>query len=124
VCSIRDNKSLSRVLWIQIHENRKEKLPDRLADSCKHLSVNRMAAGSRVPRSSQGVFLLSSTFQTHFFQLTKSSQVFARPTGIQALPSPVNSTIIGILENNGRSLLCTTTMVHDYTAETSSMHVC
>jgi len=39
-------------------------------------------------------FLLSSTFQTHFAQLTKPSQVFVRPTGIQALPSPVNSTII------------------------------
>jgi len=30
----------------------------------------------------------------HFVQLTKPSQVFVRPTGIQALPSPVNSTII------------------------------
>jgi len=49
-----------------------------------------MAAGSRLPRSSQSFFLLSS----HFVQLTKPSQVFVRPTGIQALPSPVNSTII------------------------------
>jgi len=37
------------------------------------------------------LFLLSSSFQTHFVQLTKPSQVFVRPTGIQALPSPVNS---------------------------------
>jgi len=58
------------------------------------LSINWMAAGSRLPRSSQGFFLLSSTFQTHFVQLVKPSQVFVRPTGMQALPSPVNSTII------------------------------
>jgi len=51
---LRDNKSLSSVLRIQIHENRKTKLPDRLADSCKHSSVNWMAAGLRLPRSSQG----------------------------------------------------------------------
>jgi len=38
--------------------------------------------------------VFSSTFQTNFVQLTKPSQVFVRPTGIQALPSPVNSTII------------------------------
>jgi len=49
---------------------------------------------THVPRSSQGFFLLSSTFQIHFVQLIKPSQAFVRPTGIQALPSPVNSTII------------------------------
>ena len=32
---------------------------------CKRLSVNWMAAGSRLPRSSHGFFLLSPTFQTH-----------------------------------------------------------
>jgi len=53
-----------------------------------------MAAGLRQPRSSQGFFLLSSTFQTHFVQLIKLSQVFVRPTGIQTLPSPVNSIIV------------------------------
>jgi len=53
-----------------------------------------MTAGLRLPRSSQGFFLLSSTFQTHFVQLSKPSQVLVRPTGIQALPSPVNSIII------------------------------
>jgi len=56
-----------------------------------------MAAGSRLPRSSQGFFLLSSTFQTHFGQLIKPSQVFVRPTGEQALPSAVNSTIITVI---------------------------
>jgi len=30
-----------------------------------------------------------STFQTHFVQLIKLSEVFIRPIGIQALPSPV-----------------------------------
>jgi len=44
--------------------------------------------------AAQGFFLLSSTFQTHIVQLIKPSQVYVRPTGIQALPSPVNSTII------------------------------
>ena len=33
-----------------------EKIPDRLVDSSKHLSINRMAAGSRLPRSSHGIF--------------------------------------------------------------------
>jgi len=33
-------------------------------------------------------------FQTHLVQLIKPSQVFVRPTGIQALPSPLNSIII------------------------------
>jgi len=68
----RDNKSLSKVLWIQMHENRKKNLPDSLADSCKHSSVNQTAAGSRLPRSSQSFFLTS---QTHFVQLIKPSQV-------------------------------------------------
>jgi len=50
-------------------------------------------------------FLHSITFQTHFVQLTKPSQVFVRPTGIQALPSPVNSTIITIF-GNGATITC------------------
>ena len=37
----------------------------REVDFCKCSSVNRMAAGSRLPRSSHGFFLLSPTFQTH-----------------------------------------------------------
>jgi len=41
-------------------------------------------------------FLLSFTFQTHFVQITKPSLVLVRPTGIQALPSPVNSIIMKI----------------------------
>jgi len=36
--------------------------------------------------------------KTHFVQLTTPSQVFVGPTGIQALPSPVNSTIIIIMK--------------------------
>jgi len=42
-----------------------------------------MAAGS-IPVKD---FFFSSTFQTHFVQLIKPSQVFVRPTGIQALSS-------------------------------------
>ena len=30
-------------------KNSKEKIPDRLVDFCKHLSINRIAAGSRLP---------------------------------------------------------------------------
>jgi len=51
-----------------------------------------MAAGLRLSNSSQGFFYY--TFQTHFVQLIKPSQVSIRPTGIQALPSPVNFIII------------------------------
>ena len=43
-------------------KNSKEKIPDRLVDFCKRSSVNRMAAGSRLPRSSHGIFLLSTNF--------------------------------------------------------------
>ena len=32
--------------------------PDPLVDSCKHLSINCMAAGLRLPRSSHGIFSL------------------------------------------------------------------
>jgi len=32
---------------------------------CKHSSVNWMAAGSRLPRSSYGIFSPSPIFQTH-----------------------------------------------------------
>jgi len=39
---------------------------------------------------------LKSSNRTHFVQLTKPSQVLVRPTGIQAVPSPVNSTIITV----------------------------
>jgi len=53
------------VLWIQIHENRNKKLPDHLADSCKHSSVNWMAAGLRPPRSNQVFFFLFLLFK-HF----------------------------------------------------------
>ena len=37
----------------------KEKTPDC---SCRHLSVNWMAAGSRLPRSSHGIFLPFTNF--------------------------------------------------------------
>ena len=35
----------------------RRKHPDDLVDSCKRSSVNRMAAGSRLPRSSHGFLL-------------------------------------------------------------------
>jgi len=42
----------------------KEKLPDHLVDFCKCLSVNQMAAGSRLPKSSHGMF--SPFYYTNF----------------------------------------------------------
>ena len=49
-------------LWIHIHEIEH---PGCLADSCKCLSINRMAAGLRLPRSFQlWIFLFSPPFQT------------------------------------------------------------
>ena len=36
-----------------------------LLPTCTVMPVNRMAAGSRLPRSSHGFFLLSPTFQIH-----------------------------------------------------------
>ena len=48
------------------HEN---KMPGHLVDSCKRSNINQMVAGSRLPRSSHGIFLLSSTFQTYFVKL-------------------------------------------------------
>jgi len=47
-----------------------------------------MAAGLRLPRSSQGFFFYFSK------TLIKPSQVFVRPTVMQALPLPINSIII------------------------------
>ena len=40
----------------------RRKYPDNLADSCKCSSVNRMAAGSRLTRSSHGFFSSFSYF--------------------------------------------------------------
>ena len=40
----------------------RRKHPDHLADSCKRSSINRMAADSRLPRSSHGFFCPFSTF--------------------------------------------------------------
>jgi len=65
-------KSFSMILLMQIPENRKKKLPDHMADSCKHLSINQMAASLKLPRSGHWFFLLSSSFQTHFVWLNKT----------------------------------------------------
>ena len=40
----------------------RRKHPDHLVDSCKRLSVNRMASGSRLPRFSHGFFSPFSDF--------------------------------------------------------------
>jgi len=37
-------------------KNSKEKISDCLVDFCKRSSINWMAAGSRLPRSSHGIF--------------------------------------------------------------------
>ena len=44
----------------------KRKDPDQIANSCKRLSINQIAAGLRLLRYSHGFFLLSLPFQTHF----------------------------------------------------------
>ena len=46
------------------------KYPDHLADFCKRLSVNRMAASSRLSWCIIDFFLLSATFQTYCPNLT------------------------------------------------------
>ena len=48
-----------------MHKISGRKCSDPLVDSCKHLSVSQMTAGSRLPRSCHGIFFLSPTFQTH-----------------------------------------------------------
>ena len=60
----------------------RRKHPDHLVDSCKCSSVKRMAAGSRLPRSSHRFFLLSPTFQTHLRYIAK---VFEQAVGPGAL---------------------------------------
>jgi len=51
------NEYLSIILDILVcMKNSKEKIPNCLVDSCKRSSVNRMAAGSRLPRSSHEIF--------------------------------------------------------------------
>jgi len=57
-----DNKSLSGILWIQMHENRKKTLPDCLADSSKCSSVNWMAG---LPRSVMEFFFFSLLLFKH-----------------------------------------------------------
>ena len=57
-------------------KNSKEKIPDHdyLVDSCKHSSVNWMAAGLRLPRPSHGIFFLSTNFSnTPYLTVTSLS---------------------------------------------------
>jgi len=71
-------------LVIMFPENKKKKLPDRLGDSCKQLSE----IGWLQVRSP--VMDLSSFFY-YSDTLCSVNQIILGPTGIQALPSPVNS---------------------------------
>jgi len=48
--------SMSHSLVYRYMKNSKEKIPDCLVDFCKRSSINQMAAGSRPPRSSHGIF--------------------------------------------------------------------
>ena len=45
--------------------------PDHLVDSCKRSSINRMAAGLRLPRYSHGFFLLSQFGKTSLIACLK-----------------------------------------------------
>jgi len=51
-------------------KNSKEKIPDHLVYFCEHLSVNQMPAGSRLTRSSHGIF---SSFYYLFNYITVTS---------------------------------------------------
>ena len=57
-----------------------KKHPNHLADSCKHLSVNRMAAGSRLSRCNHGFF---SSFQACFSQAVKDLTRSYRPSAFE-----------------------------------------
>jgi len=69
-----NNKPLSQVLWIEINENSKKNIPDRLADFYKCSSVNWIPAGSRLPRSSNGFFFFnfSSILNLNILSLFKA----------------------------------------------------
>jgi len=64
----------------------RSKIPDRLVDFCKRSSVNRMAAGSRLPRSSHGIFSPSPTFSNTPY-LTSLNRLYRTrsPTDLQHL---------------------------------------
>ena len=47
---------ISDVWYCDNCSNTRKMIPDRLVDSCKHSNINQMAAGSRLPRSSHGIF--------------------------------------------------------------------
>ena len=72
-----DNKSLSNVpMDIDTGKNSKEKIPDCLVDSCRRLSVNRMAV---CLRSRHGIFVLSTNFSnTPYLTLTSLSYLETR----------------------------------------------
>ena len=48
----------------------RRKHPDHLADPCKRSSINRMAAGSRLPRSSHGFSPFSILYDVHNLLIT------------------------------------------------------
>ena len=57
----------------------KEKIPDRLVDSCKHSSINQTAADSKLTGCSHGIFLLSTTFSnTPYLRVTPCSRIGCR----------------------------------------------
>jgi len=60
-------------------KNSKEKIPDRLVDSCKCSSVNRMAAGSSCLGLVMEFFSFLLTF--HIFFLTYFATISALSTG-------------------------------------------
>jgi len=63
---------LTRILWIQMHENSKKKIPDHLLNFCKHLDGCRFEA-------SHGIFFLSSTFQHTLLNWSKISSILLKP---------------------------------------------
>ena len=91
----KDNKSLSSILWIQMHENSKKKIPDCLADSCKLSSVNWVTQ----------FFLFRLLFTHTLYTLKVDLNILGlciRSSGIQALPLSSTS----ILYFNSEILPC------------------
>ena len=77
-------------------KNSKETIPDYLVDSCKCSSVNQMAAGSRLPRSSHRIF--SPFYQVFKHTLAKCNiRTGCRtPTDVKAI-NKINTWIVKLL---------------------------
>ena len=86
---LEDNESLSAFHGYRHMKNSKEKIPDCLVNSCKRSSVNRMAAGLRLPRSYGYKYMKIARrkIANHLADFCKCSRV--SQMGLQVKSSPV-----------------------------------